>query len=170
MNILLADDESMSRLTLKRLLSRFPEAAVIEAEDGEQAWNLLEDTAPQLVLCDVSMPRMDGLAFLRRLRADARFAALPVVIISATTDREKVLELASLQITDYLLKPFELVKTFQRFERMLLPMIEAETAAKKAEKAEQAAEARADAGAAHPQAPEPAPVEIENADAAETPG
>jgi len=116
MNVLIIDDEPMNRLVLKRLLSRFSDLTVFEAEDGEAAWEALGDARPALIFCDIYMPRMDGLAFLQRIREHQLFGDLPVIITSAGKDRDLVLKLRDLRITDYLLKPFELENTFRRLE------------------------------------------------------
>jgi CheY-like chemotaxis protein len=68
---------------------------VQECEDAEQAWELLEaGSLPDLVLMDIALPGMDGLTLTRRLKAEPRFAALPVVAMTALVmkgDEEKAL-------------------------------------------------------------------------------
>jgi len=130
--LLIIDDEPVSRRILKRLLSRLPELAVHEADNGETAWTLLGEATPGLILCDLSMPRMDGVTFIRKVRGHPAFGDIPVIVTSATKDREIVLELKELRILDYLLKPFDLVQTFARLERHLQPLIAADRAAQAA--------------------------------------
>lgn len=123
MKVLIIDDEPVSRRILKRLLSRFPDLELHEAADGESAWAKVEEVTPALILCDLSMPRMDGVTFLTKLRASPASAEVPVIVISATKERETVLRVRDLNIIDYLLKPFELAPTFARLERFLVPYI-----------------------------------------------
>jgi CheY-like chemotaxis protein len=68
---------------------------VIGAEDAEQALRLLETLMPDLVLTDIALPRMDGLALTRWLKADPRYSHLPVVALTASAmkgDEARVLE------------------------------------------------------------------------------
>ena len=123
MRVLIVDDDPMMRRILKRLLSRFPELETHEAEDGEAAWALLGDVAPGLIFCDLSMPRMDGVAFLTKLRSNQAFGEVPVIVTSAGKDRDTLLHLKDLRILDYLLKPFELAPTFARLEGLLAPIL-----------------------------------------------
>jgi CheY-like chemotaxis protein len=140
MKVLIVDDEPVSRRILKRLLSRFSEIDLQEAEDGEVAWATLGESLPGLVLCDLSMPIMDGTTFIKKVREHPVFGDLPVIVISAANDRETLLEIKDLRILDYLLKPFDLVQTFSRLERHIQPRL-AEYRARAA--AERAASARA---------------------------
>ncbi len=119
MKALIIEDDPMTRLMLKRLLTRFFPHNVLEAADGEAALALLERERPVIIFSDVHMPNMDGVEFLSRLRAMPEYATLPVVMISSVKDRELVLKLVDLKITDYLVKPLDLEQTFRRLERLL---------------------------------------------------
>ena len=83
--ILLVDDSALFRLPASRMLLHAGYHVDCAAE-SEEALRLLESKRPDLILLDLMMPGMGGLAFLRRLRADERFAALPVVVLSASSD------------------------------------------------------------------------------------
>jgi CheY-like chemotaxis protein len=119
MKALIIDDEPVNRLLLKRLLTRFFPHNVLEAVDGEAGLAMVEKERPAIVFCDIFMPRLDGIGFLERLRANPEFADLPVVAISAAKDRELVLKLVDLKIVDYLMKPIELEATYRRLERLI---------------------------------------------------
>jgi two-component system capsular synthesis sensor histidine kinase RcsC len=157
--ILIIDDDPMCRRLLKRLLSRLPEIELHEAEDGEAGWTLLGDEIPGLILCDLSMPRMDGVTFIRKVRQHAAFGDIPVIVTSATKDRDTVLELKDLRILDYLLKPFDLVQTYARLESHLLPRIAEHRASReaRAEAARAAQAAMAEAAMVHAPAGAAAP-------------
>jgi len=102
--ILIADDRPGSRELLGLVLERAG-YEVIEAEDGEQAVARAREGNPDLVLLDLQMPKLDGYGVLAALRAEARFAGLPVLALTASAmrgDREKILEAG---FTDYLAKP-----------------------------------------------------------------
>lgn len=85
MRVLLIEDDPLFRAPVSHML-RQSGYQVECAASGEEAMRLLESARPDLVLLDLAMPGMGGLTFLRRLRADARWAALPVVVLSAGAD------------------------------------------------------------------------------------
>ena len=102
--ILVADDNADMRDYLARLLrSRY---AVEAVGDGVEALAAARERAPELVLCDVMMPGIDGFELLRALRADARTRMIPVVLLSARAGEEAVLEGLEVGADDYLVKPF----------------------------------------------------------------
>lgn len=119
MKALVIEDEPMVRLLLKRLLTRFFPSPVLEAGDGEDGLAMVERERPAVVFMDIFMPTVDGVAFLERLRARPEFADLPVIAISSARDRDLVLKLRDLGISDYLVKPLELEATCKRLERLI---------------------------------------------------
>jgi len=74
------------------------------AADGAAALALARVRRPDVVLLDVSMPVMDGFEFLRELRRDPRLADVPVILLTAASDRKSILEAGKLGVKDYLLK------------------------------------------------------------------
>lgn len=110
--ILLVEDEPAIRDALAELLVHLG-ARVELAADGEAAWGLLADEGlrPGLVLLDLFLPRLDGLALLGRLRADARFRSLSVVTMSAAVKETPP------GADGHLEKPF----AFERLREVVLP-------------------------------------------------
>jgi signal transduction histidine kinase/ActR/RegA family two-component response regulator len=80
--VLVVDDHPVNRRVIRLFLEPF-ECELIEAENGQEALDALERGPVDLVLMDVNMPVMDGLEATRRLRADPRFARLPVIALTA---------------------------------------------------------------------------------------
>ena len=81
---------------------------VIEAADGEAGIRLITDRRPDLVLCDITMPGLDGYEILARLRADSPdLADMPFVFLSALADRKDVIAGKTLGADDYLTKPVD---------------------------------------------------------------
>lgn len=102
--VLVADDNADMRDYLARLLSTRWRVDV--AEDGQAALAQARNQPPDLVLSDVMMPRLDGFALLRELRAHPRTSHIPVVLLSARAGEEAVLEGLETGADDYLVKPF----------------------------------------------------------------
>jgi CheY-like chemotaxis protein len=81
---------------------------ISEAEDGQVALRMMEKPPyPDIIICDVLMPNMDGLEFLARIRDLPRFSNTPVVMISANAFKDNVAKAASLKVTKFLRKPLE---------------------------------------------------------------
>ena len=125
MRALIVEDESTTRLLLKRLLTRFFPDGVLEARDGEEGLALIEREHPVVVFCDLQMPKLDGVELIEQLRARPEFADLPVIAISATKDKDLILKLIGLGVADYLLKPIDFEATHKRLARLLPTLIPA---------------------------------------------
>jgi CheY-like chemotaxis protein/anti-sigma regulatory factor (Ser/Thr protein kinase) len=106
--ILIVDDHALDRKLLTHYLE--PEGyGVVTASDGQEGWELL-DTEPgrfDVVLLDRSMPRMNGLELLTRIKADERLRTLPTIMQTALTKREEILEGIRAGAYYYLTKPYD---------------------------------------------------------------
>ena len=98
LKILVVEDARIVREPLCRLL-KCEGFEVVSAGDGSEAMTALNDRGADLVLLDVLMPRMDGIAFLTALRTDARFKELPVLGLTGTTDSGRLSKLRELGVT-----------------------------------------------------------------------
>jgi PAS domain S-box-containing protein len=103
--ILVVDDVATNRETLRELLDA-QDYRVMEAADGPTALRLMAETPPDLVLLDVMMPGMDGYEVCCRLRADARLAAVPVIMVTALDDQASRLAGIKAGADDFVTKPF----------------------------------------------------------------
>jgi two-component system, chemotaxis family, chemotaxis protein CheY len=108
MNILIVDDSVALRKILQRVIRNagIEIGQVQEAGDGRAALECLETFQPDLVLSDINMPTMDGLEFLKKLRASANLKDLPVIMISTEASRERVMESIELGARNFIRKPF----------------------------------------------------------------
>ena len=114
--VLIAEDEALIRLDLREMLQEEGFEVVGEAADGEQAVELAVELNPDLVICDVKMPKMDGITAAAQI-ADKRIA--PVVILTAFSQRDLIERARDAGAMAYLVKPFQ--------KRDLLPAIEMAT-------------------------------------------
>lgn len=107
MKILSVDDSSTVRESIKEMLQSF-ENEFLEAENGQMALDLIESSGGNidLILLDWEMPVMDGFEFLSRLKADERFKAIPVIMLTTMSQKEKVVDAIRAGVRQYLLKPF----------------------------------------------------------------
>jgi two-component system, response regulator PdtaR len=116
MRVLIAEDEALIRLDLREMLEEEGFDVVGEAADGEQAVALAKDLKPDLVICDVKMPKMDGIAAAAQI-TEVRIA--PVVMLTAFSQRDLIERARDAGAMAYLVKPFQ--------KRDLLPAIEMAT-------------------------------------------
>ncbi|MBC7869682.1 MAG: pyridoxal-phosphate dependent enzyme, partial [Chitinophagaceae bacterium] len=93
--IVVVDDNPNDRRLIRRLLQSYKSYRVYEARDGVEALSVIQDRKPDLVVCDLTMPEMDGFTLLEHLKNDPNTAHIPVVVVSAkalTLQDRKVLE------------------------------------------------------------------------------
>ena len=106
-SILVVDDEPMIRKLVGRGLTAVG-CNVVYAADGEEALTRLGEALPDVVISDVTMPRMDGFELLRRVRSQAATKAVPVILLTGRGDTEDLVAGLGLGADDYLVKPFAL--------------------------------------------------------------
>lgn len=102
--VVIDDDPALRRLIAVGLGSRG--FVTFEAADGESGLTICQEQAPGLVLCDLGMPGLDGFETLERLRADPRTSAIPVILITGSSDGTGMRRGMELGADDFLLKPF----------------------------------------------------------------
>ena len=102
--ILVIDDEPTIRLLLNRFLSKNYD---VEAKDnGLEALEWLEGNLPDLVICDIQMPELDGYGFLEKLRQRGYTKHTPVIMLSSIESSNERVKCYTLGAQDYLVKPF----------------------------------------------------------------
>jgi signal transduction histidine kinase len=115
--IVLADDNADMRAYLCELLA--PYYSVVPTSDGAAALEAVRSKRPDLVLCDVMMPRLDGFGLLAALRADESLRGMPVILLSARAGEEARIEGLDAGADDYLVKPFSARELLARVGAML---------------------------------------------------
>src|SRR5262249_50266926 len=116
--VMIVDDSLTVRRITSRLLTR-EGFDVISAKDGVDALELMQTETPDVILLDIEMPRMDGFEFTRKIKADAKHAGIPIVMITSRT-AEKHRNLArELGVELYLGKPFQEDELLTHLREML---------------------------------------------------
>jgi two-component system sensor kinase len=113
--ILVIEDEESINENVCEILKHFG-YRVISALDGEQGLQCIRNQRPDLVLCDIMMPNMDGVALLRELRKDDEFMLLPFIFLTAKSQAQDILAGLKTGADDYLPKPFETKELLQAVE------------------------------------------------------
>ncbi|NEP52687.1 MAG: response regulator [Moorea sp. SIO3C2] len=107
--ILVIEDEIFIRENLIELLE-IEGFEAQGAENGVEGVQLVQQEPPDLILCDVMMPELDGYGVLQTLRQDPATAKIPFMFLTASADRSNIQKIRELGIHDYILKPFNVDK------------------------------------------------------------
>jgi DNA-binding response OmpR family regulator len=102
--VLIVDDDPNSLKILRQLLKRY-DVEITTLQDSKQFWQVLESTCPDLLILDFLMPYFSGLDLCQAVRTSSRWHDLPIVFLSAQSDRETIRQLFIAGADDYLSKP-----------------------------------------------------------------
>ncbi|MBV8728816.1 MAG: response regulator [Acidobacteriia bacterium] len=119
--VLIVDDSPAMRAFVRRVMeiSGFELAACLEASNGIQALEVLQNEWVDAILSDINMPEMDGEELLQRLEADESLRRIPVVIISTDGTKTRVERMMQLGARGYVMKPFRPEELREELERSL---------------------------------------------------
>lgn len=119
---LIVDDSSVMRKIVERSLRQagIDLVQVLEAGNGAEALGVLNDGAVDLILCDINMPVMDGLEFVRQLQSVESAKGVPVVMITTEGSESHVVQALSCGARGYIRKPF----TSDQVKEHVIPVLE----------------------------------------------
>ena len=122
MRVLIVDDSSVMRKIVERSLRQagINIAQVLEAANGAEALGVLNQSKVDLILCDINMPVMDGIEFLRQLQSVANAKGVPVVMITTEGSESHVVQALSIGARGYIRKPF----TPEQVRQHVVPLLE----------------------------------------------
>jgi len=106
LKILVVDDFSTMRRIVKNILRQIGYSNIDEAEDGNGALSRLRQDKYDLVISDWNMPNMTGLDLLKAIRADGNLNGIPVLMVTAESKKENVVEAIKYGVNNYVVKPF----------------------------------------------------------------
>lgn len=115
--LLLVEDNEDFRFYLKDNLRT--QYHILEASNGREGWKKVQAHLPDLVVSDIMMPEMDGIALARRIKHDARTSHIPVILLTARADEEQQLEGYGTGANDYITKPFNFELLLARVRNLL---------------------------------------------------
>jgi len=121
MNVLITDDSAAVRKILRRVMlqTELPLGNIYEAADGLEALRCLRFNTVNLILSDINMPNMDGLQLLRKLKRNAEFRHIPVIMITTEGGQAKVLEAVQKGAAGYVRKPFTAEQIQKKLQDLL---------------------------------------------------
>jgi two-component system chemotaxis response regulator CheY len=119
MKFLVVDDFSTMRRIIKNLLHDLGYSNVSEADDGNTAQPMLQQGDFDFLITDWNMPGMPGLDLLKAVRADAKLKGMPVLMLTAESKREQIVEAAQAGVNGYVIKPFTAVTLKEKLDKIL---------------------------------------------------
>ena len=118
MKILSVDDSKTIRLIVKRTFAPY-DCTVCEATNGEEGLAAAANEKPDLIVLDITMPVMDGVTMLTKLKENPDLKNIPVIMLTAESGRENVAYIAKLGVRDYLVKPFKDDQLIEKVKRVI---------------------------------------------------
>ena len=119
MKFLVVDDFSTMRRIIKNLLHDLGYPNVSEADDGKTALPMLQAGGFDFLITDWNMPGMPGLELIKAVRADAKLAKMPVLMLTAEAKREQIIEAAQAGVNGYVIKPFTAETLKEKLDKIL---------------------------------------------------
>jgi putative two-component system response regulator len=117
--IVIVDDQPINIAVVRKYLKIAGYTRFATTTDSRQATSLIAQEWPDVVLLDIMMPYLSGLDILAELRRDERFSDLPVIILTAATERQTKLDALKLGATEFLHKPFDAAELETRLRNVL---------------------------------------------------
>lgn len=120
--IVVAEDSAPNRAILVHLLKKLG-FDVREFENGEDAWKATQElatanTLPIAILSDIMMPKMDGVEFLKNVRAHETLGSVPFVLVTAVSDKDHVVKAKELQVNGYMVKPISFPRVLAKLKEI----------------------------------------------------
>jgi CheY-like chemotaxis protein len=116
--VIIADDAPGNRMLASAIIGA-EDYDVVEARDGIEAWSLIQELRPSVVLLDVRMPGRNGLDILRAIKADPNLTATRVILLTASAELSDISAGLAAGADSYLTKPFSAEDLLSRLEEAL---------------------------------------------------
>ena len=111
------DDEAILRIVKKILTNEFYE--VVEVSNGKDGLNQVFEHPPDLILVDYEMPGINGIDFIKKLKANSRVSKIPVIMLTATQAEETEIDAFTMGADDWISKPIQKARLLARIKRLL---------------------------------------------------
>lgn len=116
--VLVIDDDENITLFISRLLTKKFNCKVETAYDGLEGLAKMKETNPEVIFLDVTMPVMDGLETLEAVKADSNFNEVPIIMLTAVSERTVIEKAMKMGVFDYMLKPLVYETTHERIREI----------------------------------------------------
>ncbi len=107
MRLLVVDDSSTMRRIIKNTLARLGYKDVLEAEHGLAAWQVMKENDDiDVLITDWNMPEMNGLELVKKVRAEAKYEDMPIIMVTTEGGKAEVITALRAGVNNYIVKPF----------------------------------------------------------------
>ena len=104
--VLTVDDSKTVRIIVKKAFKSY-DCEILEAGNGVEGLAVAGKERPDVILLDITMPVMDGVEMLTKIKSDPELKAIPIIMLTAEGGRDNVLKIAKIGVRDYIVKPFK---------------------------------------------------------------
>lgn len=116
--ILTVDDSKTIRMIVKKAFKPF-DCVLVEAENGVEGLAIAAKEKPDLIVLDITMPVMNGIEMLEKLKAEPGLKEIPVIMLTAESGKENVVQIVKMGVKDYMVKPFKGEQLIERAEKVV---------------------------------------------------
>lgn len=120
--VMIVDDQLTMRALVRSALHEIGFRSIVDATDGAEAFAALAAAPTHLVISDFNMPKMDGLALLRAVRASAAMQKTAFIMLTGRADKELVQRAAQFGVNNYIMKPFSPATLREKIEEVFGPL------------------------------------------------
>lgn len=118
LRVLTVDDSKTIRMIVKKAFKPF-DCVVFEAENGIEGLAVASKEKPDLIVLDITMPVMNGVEMLDKLKSDPGLKEIPVIMLTAESGKDNVMQIVKMGVRDYMVKPFKGEQLIERVEKII---------------------------------------------------
>jgi len=118
LKVLTVDDSKTIRMIVKKAFKPYA-CQIFEAENGVEGLAAAAKEKPDLIVLDITMPVMSGIEMLERLKAEKEMKDIPVIMLTAESGRDNVMQVVKMGVTDYMVKPFKGQDLIERVQKVV---------------------------------------------------
>ncbi|GAB6907601.1 Chemotaxis protein CheY homolog [Desulfosarcina cetonica] len=116
--ILTVDDSKTIRMIVKKAFKPY-NCELFEGENGVEGLAIAAKEQPDLIILDITMPVMTGIEMLGKLKAESTMKDIPVIMLTAESGKENVMQIVKMGVKDYIVKPFKGEQLIERAKNIL---------------------------------------------------
>jgi len=118
LKVLTVDDSKTIRMIVKKAFRPY-DCVMIEAENGAEGYAAAAREKPGLIVLDITMPIMNGVEMLEKLKAEPTLKDIPVIMLTAESGRDNVIKVVKMGVRDYIVKPFKDVQLIEKAKNIV---------------------------------------------------
>jgi CheY-like chemotaxis protein/anti-anti-sigma regulatory factor len=118
LKVLTVDDSKTIRMIVKKAFKGF-DCELVEAENGVEGLAAAAKEKPGLIVLDITMPVMNGIEMLGRLKEEPDLKDIPVIMLTAESGKDNVMQIVKMGVKDYMVKPFKGKELIERVEKIM---------------------------------------------------